>query len=61
MNANDQAVTVDQFCYDRKISKSFFYKLMHAGKGPKLLRIGRCTRITAEAAAAFDLAHEATR
>jgi predicted DNA-binding transcriptional regulator AlpA len=58
MAANEQAVTVDEFCVERRISRSFFYKLLNEGKGPRLLKLGRATRITAEAAREFDLANE---
>jgi hypothetical protein len=59
MQSFEQAVTIDEFCAARRISKSFFYKLRTTGRGPRLLKLGRVTRITAEAAREFDLANEA--
>jgi hypothetical protein len=58
MHTIEQAMTIDEFCSARRISKSFFYKLRAAGKGPRLLKLGTVSRITAEAAAEFDRAHE---
>lgn len=43
--------TVAQFCADHNISKSFFYELVRKGHGPRLLKLGRRTLISAEAAA----------
>lgn len=44
--------TVAEFCFDHgKISKVTFYKLVKEGRGPRLMKVGRRTLITAEAAA----------
>lgn len=44
--------TVQEFCADHGgISKVFFYKLLKEGKGPRLMKVGRRTLVTAEAAA----------
>ncbi len=44
--------TVQEFCAEHGgISKPFFYKLQKDGKGPRLMKVGRRTLITAEAAA----------
>lgn len=44
--------TVEEFCLDHgTISRPFFYKLLKNGKGPRLMKVGRRTLITAEAAA----------
>jgi hypothetical protein len=46
------ASTIAQFCAEHgNISKSFFHKLVNEGKGPRLMKIGRRTLISAEAAA----------
>lgn len=44
--------TVAEFCQEHGgISKVFFYKLLKEGKGPRLMKVGRRTLITGEAAA----------
>jgi hypothetical protein len=48
---NKPAYTVISFCDDHHISKPFLYKLISLGKGPRLMKIGRRTLISAEAAA----------
>jgi excisionase family DNA binding protein len=45
--------TVDEFCERFDISRSFFYKLRREGRGPKIMKIGRLTRISPEAADDF--------
>ncbi len=44
-------MTVAAFCRDNSICRATFYALVAAGKGPKISKIGRATRISAEAAA----------
>ena len=52
--------TINEFCAAHGgISRPFFYKLQSAGKGPRLLRLGRRVLITAEAAAEWRHAMEA--
>ena len=52
--------TIAQFCADHgNISKSFFYKLVNEGKGPRLMKVGRRTLISAEAAADWRAQMEA--
>lgn len=49
---NKTCFTVYEFCHEHGgISKVFFYKLLKLGKGPRLMKVGRRTLITAEAAA----------
>lgn len=49
---NQPTFTIPQFCHNHgNISKSFLYKLIKDGKGPRLMKIGRRTLISAEAAA----------
>lgn len=44
--------TVEEFCAEHGgITKPFFYQLLKRGKGPRLMKVGRRTLITAEAAA----------
>lgn len=51
MNAT-AAYTVQEFCAAHGgFSRPFFYSLLKQGKGPRLMKVGRRTLITAEAAA----------
>lgn len=44
------AYTIDEFCADNGgMSVSSFYRLVHQGKGPRLMKVGYRTFITAEA------------
>ena len=44
--------TIEDFCAAHGgISKSFFHKIVNEGKGPRLMKIGRRTLISTEAAA----------
>jgi len=43
--------TIAEFCSDHGISKCFFHKIVNQGKGPRLMKIGRRTFISAEASA----------
>lgn len=43
--------TIAGFCDDHHISKAFLYKLIKDGKGPRLMRVGRRTLVSAESAA----------
>lgn len=46
------AMTIVEFCEaSGGISKAFFYKMVKEGTGPRLMKAGRRTLITAEAAA----------
>jgi hypothetical protein len=45
------ALTVQQFCFAHAISRSLFYVLLKRGDGPRLLKAGRRTLVTADAAA----------
>ena len=49
---NKPCYTVYEFCQEHGgISKVFFYRLMKQGKAPRIMKVGRRTLITAEAAA----------
>lgn len=52
--------TIPNFCADHgNISRSFFHKLVNEGNGPRLMKIGRRTLISAEAAAEWRSRMEA--
>ncbi|HZW20241.1 hypothetical protein [Noviherbaspirillum sp.] len=48
--------TIRQFCEDHDLSKAFFYKLVRNGLGPKVLKVGRRSMVTTEAAAEWRAA-----
>ena len=50
MHETPQAQSVSEFCKANGISMSFFYKLQRQNQGPRLMKIGRRTLITTEAA-----------
>lgn len=43
--------TVAEFCADHRIGRTLLYQLIKDGKGPALMKVGRRTLISAEAAA----------
>ncbi|ARP85779.1 helix-turn-helix transcriptional regulator [Bordetella genomosp. 9] len=43
--------TIPQFCDSHNISRTHLYDLIKQGKGPRLMKLGRRTLISAEAAA----------
>lgn len=51
---------VNSFCESFGISRSMFYKLQRQNKGPRLMKIGRRTLITSEAAAEWQAQMEGT-
>jgi hypothetical protein len=53
------AYSIAQFCEAHSISQSFFFKLLAAGRGPAVMRVGARTLVSAEAALAWRKAHEA--
>jgi len=53
------AFSIPQFCRRHNISESFFHKLQRGGLGPRTMRIGARTLISAEAATAWRRAREA--
>ena len=42
--------TVNEFCDEHRVSRTLLYGLIKAGKGPRLMKLGRRTLISAEAA-----------
>lgn len=51
MTKNTITYDIPDFCHFHKISRSLFYKLLKQNLGPRLMRIGKRTLITEEAAA----------
>jgi len=51
--------SVDDFCTAHHISRALFYKLVKKNEAPKTFKIGRCTRISATAAAEWIAEREA--
>lgn len=45
------AYAVDEFCEAHRITKVFFYQQINAGTGPRIMKVGRRTLISVEAAA----------
>ncbi len=45
------AYTIPEFCDAHRISRTHFYELAKLGKVPRLMKLGRRTLISAEAAA----------
>ena len=47
------AYTVPQFCGGYNLSRTHFYALLKEGKGPRLMKVGRRSLISADSAAAW--------
>ena len=47
---NRPVYTVNEFCDEHRVSRTLFYWLIKEGKGPRLMKLGRRTLISAEAA-----------
>jgi hypothetical protein len=45
------AYDVVTFCAAHHIAKSYFYELLRTGRGPRIMKVGRRTIISGEAAA----------
>ena len=52
------ALTVDDFCQRHSLSRGKFYSLVAEGRAPRLMRVGRRTLISREAAADWRRAME---
>jgi hypothetical protein len=59
VSANALSYSISQFCDGHHISRSHLYELIKQGKGPRLMKVGRRTLISAEAAADWRRAMEA--
>jgi len=47
------AYSVHEFCTAHRIARGTFYKLLKAGEGPQIIKVGRRTLIPGEAASAW--------
>lgn len=45
-----KSTSIPEFCDENGLSRSFFYTLLKRGLAPKIMKIGRRTLITVEAA-----------
>lgn len=50
--------TVPEFCLEHRISRSLLYKLLQLGAGPRIMKVGKRTLITTEAAEAWRRSSE---
>jgi len=50
-HAEPPLYTVSGFCAAHHIARSFLYRLLREGRGPRVMKLGRRTFITREAAA----------
>lgn len=50
MTVPSKVQSVDEFCEAYGLSKSMFYKLLRTGKAPRIMKVGRRTLISFEAA-----------
>jgi predicted DNA-binding transcriptional regulator AlpA len=51
MGSQKHSFSIKEFCELHTISRSFFYLLREKGEAPRLMKVGRRTLISAEAAA----------
>lgn len=56
-----EAFTVQQFCEAHGFSRALFYKILKSGTGPKIVKIGKRTLITKEAAAEWRASLDAEK
>ena len=63
MTSPKQSFSIKEFCELHAISRSFFYVLREKGEAPRLMKVGRRTLISAEAAAEWrkNMEHVAVR
>jgi hypothetical protein len=55
------AFSVNEFCVAHRISRALFYLLQRDGSGPRLMRVGRRTLVTVDAAADWRRRMEAAQ
>jgi predicted DNA-binding transcriptional regulator AlpA len=53
MNPDVQAYSIPQFCAAHNISRALFYLLLKDGRAPAIMKLGRRTLVSAEAARAW--------
>jgi hypothetical protein len=51
MTIQKQSVSITEFCQQHAISRAMFYVLRGRGEAPRIMKVGRRTLISAEAAA----------
>ena len=51
VTVEQRAFSVETFCTAHSITKVFFYQLLKKGHGPRIMKVGRRTLISLEAAA----------
>lgn len=56
---NRSAYTIAEFCAEHRVSRTHLYMMVKAGKGPRLMKLGRRVLISVEAAADWRRAVEA--
>jgi predicted DNA-binding transcriptional regulator AlpA len=54
-----RSYSIDDWCKLHGLSRAFFYKLASQGEAPETFKVGRCTRITEQANAAWIAARQA--
>jgi hypothetical protein len=54
-----RSFSIDDWCKLHGLSRAFFYKLASQGRAPDTFKVGRCTRITEQANAAWIAARQA--
>ena len=59
MDANDDSLTISEFCRAEKVCRATFYNLKKAGKAPRLMKVGSHYRVSPEAHAHWRRAREA--
>ena len=55
------AFSVDEFCAAHDLSRASFYLLLKAGRGPRLMRVGRRVLVSAESASEWRARMEEPR
>ena len=55
---NSGAATISEFCSSHRISKAHLYNLLKRGQGPAVMKVGKRSLISHEAAAAWRRAME---
>jgi predicted DNA-binding transcriptional regulator AlpA len=59
--AMNATYSVSEFCRDHGISRGLFYNLLRDGQGPRVMKLGRRTLISQEAAEEWRRTMEAKR
>lgn len=54
MQNERKALTVSEFCEMYRVGRNLFYKLLSAGLGPQIMKVGRRTLISIDAADAWS-------